>query len=1027
MASWLTLISPELPSSTAARPRRVRLTVQPLEGRNLLAAGGGFAGGGLLGEYFDNPELSGTPAFTRRDVRVDFDWQERAPGGSTSPGYQQVGADFFSARWTGQVIPKFSERYTFHATGDDGVRLWVRPAGGPFEWTPLVDAWDGPSPDPIPADQWLIAGQPYEVRLEYRELEGVANARLAWSSPSTPEEVIDPAVNLGVNAVTYDFHVYADAAKTGQAEWGDPVDYFGRPRVATDALGWPVADAGHMFWESKDPTKTGGTYLLRFTGRAEVSGWMGRGRFRADGVEYGQVLPAGAGYDPDTNITTAEVAIAGTDLFGLNFRQTQRDADSEIGTGITDVQLLRPIAPDADTSYQPGELFDADVKNAFARFTTLRYSTANFNPEKEWADRKLPGAMKAAWGDRAAVWENEVLLANETGKDLYITLPVGASADYIRSLANLVRYGSDGVTPYTEPVADPVYPGLNPNLRVYVEWGNEIWNWAFAQGGWAADAGRAAVLEGTPEGQIVNFDGQRPDGDFRRWAALRTVEASTIFREVWGDAAMGDRVRVVLEYQYDNVQNTAVEALRFIDRYFNNGDGNQNVEDPKPVSYYLWGAGGASYFGASNPRGLISDIFVPGGSFEGAKVGQGGTAKAAPTGTPWSFEGDAGVYRDRPGVAANGRMEVPGLGPVPATPQGNQALYVSGKGSAWVTIDFPRAGVFAVDFLAAGELASDMGNQLDFYLNDERVTPNGGRTDPPPYPWWAGNGNRDSAKFSAYGTVPVEIAQPGKYTFRIVGRGAADRTTVIDDVRIQSLGAIFASRIPAGGQAAGQVSRSDYQAQLAAQARYAQAYGLKVVAYEGGWSLGGDHEAVPLQAWAKYKDPRTAAAMATAIDAFHRAGGELNVLGTYDQWFLDDAANADSYPIVVGIDARLATLPAAPAVGIPLPTKGRTVLNFANGLRAFSKPGVAVPGDWMSWTVAVPTTGTYRLTTNSGGGTVAVFVDGEWIADGSPRSAVRTSVQLNAGVHAIRIQITGGRVAIRGLSLERLDELTPGL
>ena len=98
-----------------------------------------------------------------------------------------------------------------------------------------------------------------------------------------------------------------------------------------------------------------------------------------------------------------------------------------------------------------------------------------------YVDTSRVEEVEAAWGDRDAVWEDEVMLANETGKDLYITLPVGATTEYIRNLANLIRYGSDGVDPYTAPVADPVYPGLNPNLRVYVEWGNEFWNWAFSQ------------------------------------------------------------------------------------------------------------------------------------------------------------------------------------------------------------------------------------------------------------------------------------------------------------------------------------------------------------------------------------------------------------------------------------------------------------------------------------------------------------------------------------------------------------------
>ena len=58
--------------------RRTRLALQTLESRDVPAVGGGFPAGGLLGEYFDNRDLAGTPAFTRQDVRIDFDWQTRA-------------------------------------------------------------------------------------------------------------------------------------------------------------------------------------------------------------------------------------------------------------------------------------------------------------------------------------------------------------------------------------------------------------------------------------------------------------------------------------------------------------------------------------------------------------------------------------------------------------------------------------------------------------------------------------------------------------------------------------------------------------------------------------------------------------------------------------------------------------------------------------------------------------------------------------------------------------------------------------
>jgi hypothetical protein len=905
LARWLKSDNPSKPR----RPRRLGL--QSLEGRDVPATGGGFTAGGLLGQYYPTPDLSGTPAFVRTDVRINFDWQGRAPGGSTSPEFQAVGANNFSVRWTGQIVPKFSETYTFHTTSDDGIRVWVRPTGS-GDWTPVIDHWAPHAPGEDFGSYTFQAGRPYDIRVEYYQLGGGGTAILKWSSPSTPEEVIDPALNLGVNAVTYDYQVYADAAKIGRAEWGNVTDYFNQPNVPLDGNGYPLADAGHIFWEGQDPAKTTGTYLLRFTGRADVSSWQQRGQFVVNGVNYGATLPGGVGYDPGSNTTAAQVIVAKADLLGLNFRNTQRSPGGPGNSGIANVQLLRPIAPGSGTTYQPGELFTSDVKAAYARFTTLRYLTANFNGEQTWGDRKLPGGMKTAWGDRHPVWEDEVMLANETGKDLYVTIPVGANDDYVRRLALLLKYGSDGVNPYTGPVANPVYPGLNPNLRVYVEWGNETWNWAFPQATAGAVAARAAVQNNTAEGQVINYDGQAPFGDFRRWTALKTVEASNTFRSVFGDAAMGSQVRMLLEYQYDNVQDTAVQALGFINTFFANGDGYQHVPNPHPVSYYVWGAGGASYFGASNPLGIASDVPLGDAGFESTPTAPGSATPLA-NGDPWVFVGSVGVYHTSPGVQANGPMFVGGVGTVPAPVEGSQALYVTGTGTAAVNINFPRAGVYALAF--QGAAANGNADGLDFYFDDQRVTPSAADLAPNPGPWTPGTGyGRDQNSFTTYGTVPVYVSSPGAHAFRIVGRGATNQTTVIDNVQVESTDAIYSSVIPGGGQAAGQVSQTDYQAQLTAQAQYAQQYGLHVVAYEGGWSLGGDTQSVPIQTFAKYDDGRAADVMGQAIDAFYRAGGEMDVFGTYDQWYLQDTPNAASYPLVRGIDSRLQALPAGSAV-----------------------------------------------------------------------------------------------------------------
>jgi regulation of enolase protein 1 (concanavalin A-like superfamily) len=257
--------------------------------------------------------------------------------------------------------------------------------------------------------------------------------------------------------------------------------------------------------------------------------------------------------------------------------------------------------------------------------------------------------------------------------------------------------------------------------------------------------------------------------------------------------------------------------------------------------------------------------------------------------------------------------------------------------------------VYAIAFKGAAEFGADMANPLDFYFDDQRVTPNAQDLNPNPTAWRPGTGfGRDPNAFVDYGTVPVYVSGPGRHTFRIVGRGNPNQTTVIDDVRVASTDAIFASRIPGGGQAAGQVSRSDYQAQLNAQARYARAYGLKVVSYEGGWSLGGDTQSVPIQSWAKYRDGRAADVMAAAIDAFYRAGGELNVVGTYDQWYLDDAANASNYPLVRGIDSRVGALPSGSPAPSPPP---------ANNPPPASVPPVQankLPAGWASDAIGDP-------------------------------------------------------------------------
>ena len=131
---------------------------------------------GLLGDYFPTMTLAGIPV-SRYDATVNFDW------GLGNP-IAGIGTDAFSVRWSGRVKPQFTESYTFTTESDDGVRLKVNGAL-------VIDKWidQGPtlwSTTPIQ----LVAGQFYDVEMEFYENGGGALARLSWASPSQPSQII---------------------------------------------------------------------------------------------------------------------------------------------------------------------------------------------------------------------------------------------------------------------------------------------------------------------------------------------------------------------------------------------------------------------------------------------------------------------------------------------------------------------------------------------------------------------------------------------------------------------------------------------------------------------------------------------------------------------------------------------------------------------------------------------------------------------------------------------------------------------
>ena len=158
--------------------------IETLEPRLLLSVGGGFANAGIEGAYFNNTTLSGTPSFTRKEVRVNFDWGTTlAPGGSLSPGYADVGHNNFSVRWTGQVVAAFAETYTFQTVTDDGVRLYIKPTSS-GTWTTVIDDWTAHPATTDSGTYTLTAGTTYDIKMEYYQNTGAATAQLSGPAPA---------------------------------------------------------------------------------------------------------------------------------------------------------------------------------------------------------------------------------------------------------------------------------------------------------------------------------------------------------------------------------------------------------------------------------------------------------------------------------------------------------------------------------------------------------------------------------------------------------------------------------------------------------------------------------------------------------------------------------------------------------------------------------------------------------------------------------------------------------------------------
>ena len=142
-------------------------------------------GTGLRGHYYDGNGLeygvTGDLVKTVNGEAIDFDW-------GTGRLRSDIDDDYFSVRWTGKVMPRFSETYTFRTVTDDGIRLWV-------DGRPIIDSRRPTRSASQTGTVTLKAYTQYTIKMEYFEETGSAEAQLYWFSPSQPLQIV-PRANL---------------------------------------------------------------------------------------------------------------------------------------------------------------------------------------------------------------------------------------------------------------------------------------------------------------------------------------------------------------------------------------------------------------------------------------------------------------------------------------------------------------------------------------------------------------------------------------------------------------------------------------------------------------------------------------------------------------------------------------------------------------------------------------------------------------------------------------------------------------
>ncbi|MGF7153878.1 hypothetical protein [Novosphingobium gossypii] len=178
--------------------------------------------------------------------------------------------------------------------------------------------------------------------------------------------------------------------------------------------------------------------------------------------------------------------------------------------------------------------FDPEFVQSLSGFAVLRFmdwQRTNDNARIAWDRRTLPQSSSQVAAAGVAV-EDMVDLANAVHADPWFTMPYHADGAYLHGFARLV------------------HDRLDPDLKVHVELGNEVWNTMFAAARDAGQEGLARSLgDGDPHRARMERYAQRMTDAMRVWTQVYADRPGALVRVCATQNANPDLARTVLGFR----------------------------------------------------------------------------------------------------------------------------------------------------------------------------------------------------------------------------------------------------------------------------------------------------------------------------------------------------------------------------------------------------------------------------------------------------------------------------------------------